>query len=126
MKQFVKTLDKNGSCFAENIKAGILDGPQTRQHIKDLAFVNSMNEVERKAKSFVNFLAKRKAEKYVELLNEILNSFKSFGCNISFKVHDLCNCLDCFPEYIGDTSEEQGERFHEHIKTMETATKEDG
>ena len=60
MKQFVKALDKNGSCFlylAENmpqlsiekIKARIFDGPQIRQLIIDTAFLQSMNEVELKA-----------------------------------------------------------------------------
>ena len=109
MKQFVKALDKNGSCFAyigekmpqlstEKIKAGILDGPQIRQLIKDNAFVHSMNEVERKAwTSFVavirNFLGKRKAENYVVLVNEMLNSFRSLGCNMSIKVHYLYNLI---------------------------------
>lgn len=135
MKQFVKALDKNGSCFAyiqmkmpqlstEKIKAGIFDGPQIRQLIKDPAFVTSMNEAERKAwTSFIavvkNFLGKHKAENYVELVNEMLNSFKSLGCNMSIKVHYLHSHLDSFPENLGDTSEEQGERFHQDIKTME-------
>jgi hypothetical protein len=97
----------------EKIKAGIFDGPQIRQLIKDSAFVNSMNEAERKAwTSFVavvgNFLGKRKAENYVELVNEMLNSFKSLGCNMSIKVHYLHSHLDRFPENLGDMSEEQG------------------
>lgn len=135
MKQFVKALDKSGSCFTyigqkmpqmstEKMKAGIFDGPQIRQLIKDSAFVNSMNEAERNAwTSFLavveNFLGKRKAENYVELVNEMLNSFKSLGCNMSIKVHYLHSHLDRFPENLGDISEEQGERFHQDIKTME-------
>ncbi|GBM32034.1 hypothetical protein AVEN_127375-1 [Araneus ventricosus] len=108
----------------EKFKAGIFDGPQIRQLIEDPAFVNSMNEAERKAwTSFVavvgNFLGKRKAENYVELVNEMLNSFKSFGCNMSIKVYYLYRQLERFPENLGDISEEQGERFHQDIKTME-------
>lgn len=60
MKQFVKALDRNGSCFVfiankmphlsmEKIKAGIFDGPQIRQVITDPEFLNSMNEFELKA-----------------------------------------------------------------------------
>ncbi|GBM82424.1 hypothetical protein AVEN_125858-1 [Araneus ventricosus] len=135
MKLFVKALDKDGSYFAyigkkmprlsaEKIKAGIFDSPQIRHLIKDFAFVKSMNESERKAcTSFCavveSFLDKRKAENYVELVNEILNSFKSLGCNMSIKVRYLHNHLDRFPENLRDTSEEQGERFHQNIKTME-------
>ncbi|PNF13896.1 hypothetical protein B7P43_G10663, partial [Cryptotermes secundus] len=39
--------------------------------------------------------------------------------NMSIKVHYLHSHLDSFPENLGDTSEEQGERFHQDIKTME-------
>lgn len=57
MKQFVKALDKDSSCFKfistkmqglsiEKIKAGIFDGPQIRRLIKDTNFVESMNEKE--------------------------------------------------------------------------------
>ena len=135
MKQFVKALDKSGSCFGyigekmpqlstEKIKAGVFDGPQIRQFINDSAFVNSMNETERKAwASFVavvrNFLGKRKDENYVKLVDDMLSSFKSLGCNMSIKVHYLHSHLDRFPKNLGDMSEEQGERFHQDIKTME-------
>lgn len=135
MKQFVKALDKNGLCFAyigkkmpqlsmEKIKAGIFDGPQIRQLIKDPDFINSMIKIEQKAwNSFVsivqNFLGKHKAENYVELVNDMLNNFRSLGCNMSIKVHYLHIPLDRFPDNLGDISEEQGERFHQDIKCME-------
>jgi hypothetical protein len=38
---------------------------------------------------------------------------------MSVKVHYLRSHLDRFPENLGDLSEEQGERFHQGIKTME-------
>ena len=135
MKQFVKALDKNGPYFLylvenmpqlsiEKIKAGIFDGPQIRQLINDTAFLQSMNEVELKAwTSFVavieNFLGNHKSENYMEVVNEMLNSFESLGCNMSIMVHYLHSHLECFPEYLGDFSEEQGERFHQDIKTLE-------
>ena len=46
--QFVKALNRDGNCFGistEKQKAGIFDGPQTRQ-LKDLQFITSMNEAE--------------------------------------------------------------------------------
>ena len=135
MKQFVKALDKNGSCFLylvenmpqlsiEKIKAGIFDGPQIIQLINDTAFLQSMNEVELKAwASYLavieNFLGNHKSENYMEVVNEMLNSFESLGCNMSIKVHYLHSHLECFPENLSDFSEEQGERSHQDIKTLE-------
>ena len=60
MKRFVKALEKDGDCFKfiekkfpaityEKIKAGIFDGPQIRQLIKDDAFTNQINETENNA-----------------------------------------------------------------------------
>lgn len=135
MKQFVKALDKDGPCFGylrlkmphisiEKLKAGIFEGPQIRQLTKDPAFVESMNEIEKISwMSFVevikNFLGNHKSENYIELVNIMLSNFKSLGCNMSIKVHYLHSHLDNFLGNLGDTSEEQGERFHQDIKTME-------
>ena len=60
IKLFTKTLDKDGDCFTyffqafpgltkEKMKAGISDGPQIQQLIRDPEFENSMNEVELEA-----------------------------------------------------------------------------
>ena len=83
-----------------------------------------MNEVELKAwTSFVavieNFLDNHKSENYMEVVNEMLNSFESLGCNMSIKVHYLHSHLECFPENLVDFCEEQGKRFHQDIKTLE-------
>ena len=54
MKQFVKALDKDGDCFQyicksfpslsnEKLKAGIFDGPQIRQLMRDQKFCDAMN-----------------------------------------------------------------------------------
>ena len=37
---------------------------------------------------------------------------------MSIKVYFLLSHLDRFPENLGDVSDEQGERFHQDIKTM--------
>jgi hypothetical protein len=38
---------------------------------------------------------------------------------MSVKMHFLSSHLDYFPDNCGDTSEEQGERFHQDIRVME-------
>ena len=79
MKQFVKALDKDGDCFQyicksfasldnEKLKAGIFDGRQIRQLMRDQKFYDSMNEVELAAwLSFVcvvkNFLGNYRDDK---------------------------------------------------------------
>ena len=89
-KQFTKALDKDGDCFTylcqafpgltiEKLKAGIFEGPQIRQLIRDPEFENSMNKVELEPwKAFVlvvkNFLGKNKARNYAELVNNMLTS----------------------------------------------------
>lgn len=39
---------------------------------------------------------------------------------MSVKVHFMHSHLGRFPNNLGDLSKEQGERFHQNIKTMET------
>ena len=135
MKQFVKALDKEGSCFQylctsfpnlsiEKLKAVVSDGPQIRKLVDDPCFVNSMNSLEKNAWiSFVdvikNFLGNVKAINYVEIVEKILKSFESLRCNMSMKVHFLFSHLSSFPENLGSVSDEQGERFHQVIKIME-------
>ena len=37
---------------------------------------------------------------------------------MSVKIHFLHSHLEKFPENLGDVSDEQGERFHQDVKTM--------
>lgn len=71
-----------------------------------------------------HFLGKRKAQNYFEMANEIINSFRFLECNITIKMHYLDSHLDRYPENLGDTSKEQGERLRQVIQLW-TATKED-
>ena len=41
----------------------------------------------------------------------MLQSYHNLGCNMSIKVH--------FLHFLGDVSDEHGERFHQDIKVME-------
>ena len=109
----------------EKLKAGIFDGPQIQQLIRDPEFENSMNEVELEAwKAFVlvvkNFLGNNKARNYAELVNNMLTAFRNLDCNMSIKMHYLFSHKDWFPENLGSKSDEQGERFHQDLKEMET------
>jgi hypothetical protein len=101
MKQFVKTLNKDGLCTEyiahnlpgltmEKLKAGNFDDPQIRQLINDPHFITSMNEIETCAwSSFVlvvkNFLGNKKADNYIQLVEDMLFHFNRLGCNMSVK-----------------------------------------
>ena len=68
-----------------------------------------------------NFLGnKRSLEEYVALVNQLLTSLKHLGARMSIKIHFLQSHLDYFPDNCGDYSKEQGQRFHQDIKTMES------
>ena len=110
--------------FYEKIKAGVFDGPQIRQHLKDNAFPSSMNETERQAwLSFVsvveNFLGNTKSDDYRNIVETMLENYHKLGCNMSIKVHFLNSHLEQFPDNLGAVSDEQAERFHQDIKVME-------
>ena len=66
-----------------------------------------------------HFLGNKKAENHKYLLEELLSSSEEMGCNMSIKLHYLKSHADKFPQNLGSISEEQGERFHQDIKTME-------
>ena len=42
------------------------------------------------------------------------------GCNMSVKMHYLFSHMGRFPENLGSMSDEQGKRFHQDLKEMET------
>ena len=65
------------------------------------------------------FLGNTKTSNYLDLVDVILQNFQALGARISIKLHYLFNHQDYFPENLGDVSEEQGERFHQGIRTME-------
>ncbi|KAG0720826.1 Pyruvate dehydrogenase phosphatase regulatory subunit, mitochondrial [Chionoecetes opilio] len=135
MKQFTRALDKDGRCFnylcrafpgltIEKLKAGIFDGPQIRQLIKDTEFQNSMNTLECAAwKSFVqvvnNFLGNTKAANHARLVSSMIEAFQKLGCLMSIKMHFLFSHMEKFPENLGAMSDEQGERFHQDMRQME-------
>lgn len=135
MKQFLTALSRDSKCFqyladkfpsitSEKIKAGIFTGPQIRNLMADKTFEESMIETELQAwTAFRNvvqkFLGNKRAANYSVLIDEMLESFKLLGCNMSVKVHFLHAHLNYFPDNLGDFTEEHDERFHQDIKVME-------
>jgi hypothetical protein len=53
-----------------------------------------------------SFLGNQKAEKYHEIVSDLLTAYKAMGCNMSLKVHFLDSHLDFFPENLGAFSDE--------------------
>lgn len=136
MKQFVKALDKENDSFKNlcqkfprlsdaKIKEGIFVGPQIRSLMSDGEFEATINTTELEAwlafKNVVNdFLGNHKHPDYKNIVATLLDKYQKLGCNMSIKLHFLDSHLDFFPENLGDFREEQGERFHQDIKAMET------
>ena len=136
IKQLVNALDKDGECFKyicrsfpglsiEKFKAGIFDGPEIQKVMQDENFILSMNLLEADAwRGFVgvvqNFLGNRRAANFEEVVQKMLDAYQRLGANMSIKVHFLHSHLDRFLTNCGDVSDKQGERFHQHIKEMET------
>lgn len=137
MKNFVKAMDQNGAGFQyllakfertvseAKVKAGVFNGPQIRQLLNDDDFVKSLTALEKAAwKSFLavikNYLGNVRASNYEELVNDMLKSYHALGARMSLKIHFFHSHLDFFPTNLGAVSDEQGERFHQDIATMET------
>jgi hypothetical protein len=84
------------------MKEGVFVGPQIRELIHHVKFEDQLSEVEKAAwKSFKNvttifFLENHKAEDYRNMVADLVQSYKTMGCNTSFKVH----FLDFFPENL--------------------------
>ena len=135
MKNFVKRLDSNGAAFkylAEKfpeiseakLKEAIFVGPQICELMKDNEFTSRLASVELHAwSSFVEvvhqFLGNYKSNDYKKVVREMVTSFQALGCRMSIKLHFLDSHVDYFPANLGAYSEEQGERFHQDICSME-------
>ena len=135
MKNFVKALDRDGAAFKyliskfprlslDKIKEGVFVGPQIRELMVDIQFDNTLEGDEKTAwenfKSVVrNFLGNHRAHNYQEIVESLLDSYRTLGCNMSLKIHFLHSHLDFFPSNCGDVSDEHGERFHQEMAEME-------
>jgi hypothetical protein len=136
MKQFVKALPKEGVCFKyvckkfpglsdAKLREGIFVGPDIRKLLPDDLFEMTMKTVEKEAwnafkEIIAKFLGNYKDPNYKQIVEKMLEKFKPLDYATSLKVHFLNAHLDYFPENLGAVSEEQGKRFHQDIKEMET------
>jgi hypothetical protein len=135
MKNFVKAMNKDKPAFQylqekfsaisdAKLKEGIFVGPQIREVINDDKFSAVLEGEEKHAweafKLVVsNFLGNHKSSNYVQLVDSLLEAYGLMNCNMSLKMHFLHSHLDFFPANLGDVSDEQGERFHQDISTVE-------
>ena len=108
----------------DKIKTGVFDGPQIRTLVHDKEFINKINDQERAAwLSFVavtqNFFGNKKADNYHVLLTTMLLAYHNLGCKMSIKLHFLHSHLDELPSNPKAISDEQGERFHQDLMTIE-------
>ena len=65
------------------------------------------------------FLGNNKSHDYEKVVQQMVTNFRALGCRMSIKLHFLDSHVDYFPTNLGAYSEEQGERFHQDICTME-------
>lgn len=106
-------MDREGSRFAffqkfaqiimEKLFAGIFDGLQIRELMKDPMFDEALSETELSAwqsvKSVItNFLGNHQSAEYVKEIDELLKSFCQLRAQISVKLHFLRSHLDYFPK----------------------------
>ena len=59
------------------------------------------------------------AQNYDILVSEMLFAFRYLGCKMSIKVLFFFSHLDKFPENLGAVNDEQGDRFHQDLITVE-------
>ena len=107
------------------MKEGVFIGPQIREHIKDKHFDELLQGDERATAwdsfKFVvkGFLGNRRAQNYEELVNKPFAELPEIRLQ-----HVTKNTLPSFqfgffPENCVVVSDEHGERFHQHISSME-------
>jgi hypothetical protein len=115
----------SGKIFTQErgqVKKGIFVGAQVKQLFQDLNFKNKLNAAEKRSWDvFENacsyFLG---SEIYVEILEELLSTYRALGCNMLLKLHFLQFHLDFFMGNMGAVSDEHGEKFHQDIPRMKT------
>ena len=83
----------------------VFDGPQICKLMQDQTFTARMTVAEKAA--------------WCSYVYVMLQNFQALGARMSIKLHYLFNHLDYFPGNLGNVSEEQRERFHQYIRTME-------
>ena len=92
--------------------------------MKSDTFKTKLDTVEKRAwESYIalcdNFLGNNRSADYVAVVNNFLPAYNDMGCNMSIKIHFLHSHLNFFPDNLGQLSDEQGERFHQEMASIE-------
>ncbi|GBN59248.1 hypothetical protein AVEN_150682-1 [Araneus ventricosus] len=66
------------------------------------------------------FSENTKGPLYKTIVQRMLTAYEAQGCKMSLKVNFLHSHIDYFPENLGAYSEEQGERFHQDVRDIES------
>ena len=61
------------------------------------------------------FLGNNKSENYKDIVENLIEQYRTQGCRMSLKLHHLHSHLGFFKENLGDVSDEHGERFQQDI-----------
>ena len=99
----------------EKSKADISASRQLGKLLKDEKIKELMTDNEAMAwKAFVNvvmnFLGNHKSENYVEMVQKLVDTFKTLGATMNIKLFYLHRHLDRFQENLGSMSDELEER----------------
>jgi len=110
MKNFVKTMDLNGTAFLYvrqklpllsdgQIREGVFTGPDIRSLLRDEVFERIITGDEQRVwhafrEVVTGFLGNRRADNYKDLIEELLSSYQKLGCNMSMKIHFQSSHLD--------------------------------
>ena len=112
VKQFFKSLDKDGDVLRETkkafpylsrakIEAGVFTGPQIRQLFKNKDIEEAMSLLQLKAwislqEVVANFLGNHRSDDYKSIISKMIDSFHAIHCRMSLKLHMLHSYLDFF------------------------------
>lgn len=125
VKTFGKALKTEKVCFKclivtfpglsfEQIKAGVGDGPKIWQLVKNYHFYWNYVITWKKKNAgslkdlIENLHGNKRSKSYTETVHELMEDYKMLACNISIELHFLKSHIPCFPESLGEASDEQG------------------
>src|ERR1043165_8373694 len=66
-----------------------------------------------------DFRGNHRSQNYMDIGQELLQSYQALECKMSLKVHFLMSHMDFFPDNMGSVSDEHGEIFHQDVSVME-------
>ena len=102
----------------EKIKADVFNGPQIRALVRLPERWTTRKGLHAFVAVMANFLGNKKADNYETLVANMLSAFCDLGYNMSVKLHYLYSHLDRLPDNLAAVSDEQGDWFHQDLKTM--------